>query len=141
MAVDRSLDVMAAIRSALIGDGSIAALIGTRCYDVAPEKTAAPYLTLGGGGGYTDSSTSDSEAQDIEIDVHCWDIPADRANAKNTANVHNLMAHVRRVLHATALSVSGRNVIVCRVIRAISVVADADSIHGVVIVRVLTGHE
>lgn len=138
-AVDRTLDVMAAIRSALTGDGSIAALIGTRCYDTAPEKATSPYITLSA--SYSDSSTSNSEAQDFEIDVHCWDIPADRANAKNTANVRNLMAHVRRVLHDAALSVPGRNVIVCRATRALSVAADADQIHGVVIVRVLTGHE
>jgi len=139
-AADRTVEVMTAVRTAMLADASIAALVATRIYDTAPEKVASPYMTIGDA-GYVDSSTSSSEAQDIEIDVHVWAIPADSANAKNTADVRALMGHVRRVFHDQTLTVSGRNVIVCRVPRAIPVVADADAIHGVVSIRVLIGHE
>lgn len=139
-AVDRTVEVMTAIRTAMLADASIAALVGTRVYDTAPEKVASPYMTIGDV-GYADASSSDSEAQDLEMDVHCWDIPADRANAKNTANVRALMGHVRRVFHDLALAVTGRNVVVCRVTRTIPIVSDADAMHGVVIIRVLAGHE
>jgi len=140
MAVDRTVDVMTAIRTAMLADASIAALVGTRVYDTVPEKAAMPCMTIGDT-GYIDSSTSSSEAQDMEIDVHCWDMPSDKANAKNTADVRALMGHVRRVFHDLALAVSGRNVLVCRVTRAMPVIADANEIHGVVTIRVLIGHE
>lgn len=139
-AVDRTLEVMAAIRTALLADATVAALIGTRVYDTAPEAVTGPYMTIGSV-GYRDYSTSSSEGQDMLMDVHCWDIPADRANAKNTANVRALMASVRRLFHDAALSVPARNVIVCRVTGGMPVMADADEIHGVVTVRVLIGHE
>lgn len=131
---------MAAIRTRLLADAAVAALVGTRVYDAAPEGVASPYITIGSV-GYADSSTSSSEAQDMELDIHLWDIPADQANSKNTARVYSLMASVRSLFHDYALPVSGRNVIVCRVERGMPVVADADEIHGVVSLRVLTGHE
>ena len=131
---------MAAVRTRLLADATVSGLVGTRVYDVAPEGVASPYMTIGDV-GYADSSTSSSEAQDMELDVHCWDIPADRANAKNTARVHTLMDSVRSLFHDYALPVAGRNVIVCRVMRGMPVVADADEIHGVVSLRVLSGHE
>lgn len=140
MAVDRTLEVMAAVRAALIADAALLTLVASRIYDTAPEKAVSPYLTIGRT-SYRDSSSSDSEAQDFDMEVHCWDIPADRANAKNTANVYNAMSHVRRVLHDSNLTISGRNVILTRVTASVSPIADADEIHGVVIVRVLAGHE
>lgn len=139
MAVDRTLEVMAAIRTRLLADATVSGLVGVRVYDTAPEGGASPYITISV--GYADNSTSSSEAQDMEIDVHCWDIPADRANAKNTARVYSLMGQVRVLFHDYALPVTGRNVIVCRVMRGMPVAADADEIHGVVSLRVLIGHE
>lgn len=140
MALDRTLEVMAAVRSRLIGDAPVAALIAARVYDTAPEGVQAPYITIGQT-AYFDSSTSDSEAQDFTVDVHCWDIPADRSNAKDTSRARALMGHVRRLFHDHALVVPGRNAILCRAERSIPVVADADEIHGVVSLRVLVGHE
>lgn len=140
MAQDRTLAVMTALRTALLADSEVAGIVAARVYDTAPEGAATPYMTIGQV-GYVDFSTSDSDGQDIDVDIHCWDVPADRANAKDTADVRTLMAAVRRIFHDTALSVSGVNVIVCRVLRALPVIADANEIHGVVSLRVLAGHE
>lgn len=140
MAFDRTTDVMTAVANKLLADGAVTALVGQRIYDMAPEGCATPYLTIGDV-GYRDSSTSSSEAQDMLLDVHVWDVPADEANSKNTADVRALVGHVRRVLHDATLTITGRNVILCRALGALPVVADADEIHGVVSIRVLAGHE
>lgn len=140
MAVDRTLDVMTAVRTKLLADAAVTALVVARIYDTAPEDVTGPYMTIGSV-GYRDFSTSNSEGQDINLDIHCWDIPADRKNNKDTAKVRSLMASVRRLFHDVALSVPGYNVIVCRVSGGMPVIADADEIHGVVSLRVLIGHE
>ncbi len=139
-AIDRTLQVMTAVRAALMADAAMALLVGVRVYDIAPEGTVSPYITIGHT-NYSDSSTSSSEAQDFSIDIHCFDIPADVSNAPDTSRVRAAMAHIRRVLHDAELSVPGLNLIVCRVIRAISPLPTQDEIHGVTTLRVLIGHE
>ena len=139
-AIDRTLAVMQAVRAALMADATMAALVGDRIYDAAPEGTASPYVTIGHT-NYSDASTSSSEAQDFSIDIHCFDIPADVSNAPDTSRVRAAMAHVRRVLHDTELSIPGSNLIVCRVTRAVSPLPTQDEIHGVTTLRVLAGHE
>lgn len=138
-AQDRTTALLTAARSALLADAAVLASVVDRVFTSAPEGVASPYITLRA--DYRDSSTSSSEAQDFEIEVHCWDIPADRSNAKDTSRVRTLMERVRPVFHDAGFSVPGKNVIVSRVIASVAPVANADDIHGVVIVRVLIGHE
>lgn len=145
MADDATIDVLTAIRSRLIGDASVTAILGTysgqeKVYDAVPEGVTGAFIRIGDT-GYSDSSSSDSAAQDMNVDIHCFDTPANNENIENTTNVRNLMGHVRRLFHDHALSVPGRNRILCRVERGFPVVTDADEIHGVVSLRVLIGHE
>lgn len=138
-AQDRTTALLTAARSALLADATVLASVVDRVFTTAPEGVASPYITIRA--DYRDSSTSNSEAQDFELEVHCWDIPADMANTKNTSRVRTLMERVRTVFHDSGFSVAGKNVIVSRVTAAVAPVANADEIHGVVIVRVLIGHE
>jgi hypothetical protein len=140
MADDATLDVMIAITTRLMADAQVTALVGSKIYDTAPEGVSGPYVTIGQS-SYFDSSTDSSAAQDIRFDIHCFDIPADRSNAKDTSKVRALLGHVRRLFHDYALAVPGRNRIVSQVIAASPVFADADEIHGVATLRILIGHE
>lgn len=140
MAMDRTEAAMTAIADAMLADAQIAALVDARVYAEAPEGVASPYITIGDV-GYSDSSTSDSEAQDFQFDVHVFDIPQDVESSKDTSRVRALMAHIRRVLHDAPLVIAGANRIVCRVTRAIPVLATPDEIQGVITIRVLAGHE
>lgn len=45
MSAERAL--LAAIRSALVGDASVSAAVGARIYDDPPADAAFPYVTLG----------------------------------------------------------------------------------------------
>lgn len=134
------MEIMAAIRARLTGDAQTAALLGARVYDSAPEKAVSPYMTIGSV-GYTDHSTSSSDGQEFLFDLHCWDIPADRSNAKDTARVRNLMKHARRLFHFEPMPEAGCNVTVSQMKNAAPLFIDQDAVHGVVTLRVLAGHE
>ena len=88
----------------------------------------------------TDASTADTEAQKLTFDVDVWDR---YALATDLSRPRMLMGHVRRILHLQPLSVSGCDLVLLRCTGSQGPFRDPDDVtlHGVVTVTVLAGHE
>ena len=138
-ALDRQQIILRAIIAALGADTQLAALVDRRIYDAAPAKPVTPLLTLKLVSA-TDASTADTEAQKLTFDVDVWDR---YALATDLSRPRMLMGHVRRILHLQPLSVSGCDLVLLRCTGSQGPFRDPDDVtlHGVVTVTVLAGHE
>lgn len=126
-----SVDLQDAVIAELLGNSAVAAIVGTRVYDKAPEGATFPYITL----GPTDAIPSDadciaSETEVIQVDI--WHRDQGRKwPCKATTNA------VRDALHEAELATDAA--MQCRVILR-RVIDDPDGItaHGVVQVEIIT---
>ena len=138
-AFDRQETVAAAIRAALLADADLSGLVGDRVYDAPPARAPMPLLTLRMVSG-SDASTASTDAQVLTFDLDVWDkyeLGADLSRPRA------VMGHIRRILHMQNLTVAGLNVVTVRCTAARGPDRDPDevSLHGVVTVVVLAGHE
>ncbi len=139
IAQDRQQSLLRAVVAALSADTQLAALVGHRIYDAAPAKPATPALTIKLVSA-TDASSADTEAQKLVFDVDVWDR---YALAVDLSRPRLIMAHLRRILHLQPLTVPGCNLILLRCTTSQGPFRDPDDItlHGVVTVTALAGHE
>lgn len=136
--MDATVALMAALRARLLADGELPAITG-KIFDRPPANEATPYLTIGET-SYEDWSTSDTDGQNIRVDIGVWQEPA--GADPDTRVVRALMGHVRRIVHLAPLDLGAHNLVLVRVERAVGPMLDPDgyTLHGVVTVRALTGH-
>jgi Protein of unknown function (DUF3168) len=83
-----------AIRTALLGDSSLAALIGSppRVYDRVPDGTALPYAVFGEW-SVTQNDTDDSRIDSHVIEIEIWSAYAGAKEAKSVAVVVEAALH------------------------------------------------
>lgn len=138
-AIDRQQAVLTALIAALGADNTLAMLVSHRIYDAAPAWPATPSITLklvSAG----DSSTANTEAQSLVFDADVWDRYTLGASLSRPRAV---MGHIRRILHQQPLSVPGCNLVLLRCTASQGPFRDPDDVtlHGVVTVTALAGHE
>lgn len=138
-ALDRQQAAVDAILAALGGDPGLAALVGTRLYDAPPGRAATPEITIKLVSA-VDQSSADTEAQKLVFDLDVWDRYALGANLSRPRAI---MGHVRRILHGRNLTLAGAGLILLRCTGSQGPFRDPDnlSLHGVVTVSALAGHE
>lgn len=138
-ALDRQQAIVSALRAVLLADPGLAALIGARVYDAPPARAAMPALTIRLVGAL-DASSADTEAQSLVFDIDVWDLYGLGADLSRPRAV---MASLRGLLHMRPLAVPGVAVVACRCTSARGPDRDPDEVtlHGVVTVTVLAGHE
>lgn len=138
-ALDRQQAVLSATVAALGADAQLATIVGHRIYDASPGRPTTPEITLKLVSG-VDASSANTEAQRLIYDVDVWDR---YVLASGLARPRTIMGHVRRILHMQPLTVSGCAVILLRCTASAGPFRDPDGVtlHGVVTVMALAGHE
>jgi uncharacterized protein DUF3168 len=122
-----------ALHALLTGDGALAALVGTRVYDLhAPADAAYPYITLGSAGeASVDSFGGDGSAPSRTL--HIWTrLEGKRAS---TRQCYAIWGHVRRLLEGP-MTMTGHKLVTAGV-RLVDVLVDPDdadhlTVHGLV---------
>ena len=139
IALDRQQSVLQAMIAGLGADAQLASLVGRRIYDARPGRPGTPEITLKLVAS-TDISSVDTEAQKLTFDVDVWDR---YALAADLSRPRAIMGHVRRILHMQPLAVTGCNLVVlcCTAARGPFRDPDGVTLHGVVSVTALAGHE
>lgn len=101
--LDSTIALMTAVRSALLADAPLSALI-TGIYDRAPDKAKGNYLTIGDASS-VDWSTATEDGQEHTLDIHVWSQKP--SQTAETAEARAILGHIRRVLHnATGLTIA-----------------------------------
>lgn len=138
-ALDRQQAILSATVAALGADAQLAAIVGRRIYDAAPGRPTTPEITLKLVSA-ADASSASTEAQRLTYDVDVWDRYALSAGLTRPRAI---MGHIRRILHMQPLTVSGCAVILLRCTTSAGPFRDPDGVtlHGVVTVTALAGHE
>ena len=139
IAMDRTAPVSRAIVAKLGADVALTALVGQRIYDVAPARALPPEITIKLVTAL-DASTADTEAQALMFDIDVWDR---YALGTDLSRPRLIMGHVRRILHLQAIAPAGCTVFALRCTGAQGPFRDPDgmTLHGVVTVSALAGHE
>ena len=138
-ALDRQQAILRAMIAALGTDTQLVALVARRIYDAAPAKPVTPLMTIKLVSA-SDTSTANTESQKLIFDVDVWDR---YGLATDLSRPRALMGHVRRVLHLQPLTPVGCNLILLRCTGSQGPFRDPDDVtlHGVVTVAALAGHE
>lgn len=138
-APDRSQPTLLAVMAALGADPALAVLVGSRIYDVPPGRAPTPSVTVRLV-STTDRGSADTDAQALTIDCDVWDR---YALGGDLSRPRALMGHVRRILHMQPLAVAGATLVVLRCTGTLGPSRDPDTatLHGVVTVTALMGHE
>lgn len=139
IALDRQQAILKALIAALSADGQLAAIVGQRIYDVAPGRPGTPEITLRLVSA-ADTSSANTEAQRLTFDVDVWDR---YAFATDLGRPRAIMGHIRRILHLQPLTAMGCTVILLRCAASVGPFRDPDgtTVHGIVTVTALAGHE
>ncbi len=133
MSADR--DLVAAMRTAALGDSGVQALIGARFYDEPPPDAVFPYVTL----ARVENRAVDSsgvEAIEHAVTLHAWSRYGGRAEALD------IISALREALHDAPLTVTGRKLVFlfaqfADVFRS----GDGQTTHAVLRLRALTEPE
>ncbi len=154
---DATLDWLAALRAALVGDATLAALVGTdpvsgavKIFNRPPAHVALPYISFGDT-AQREFSTSDSYGQEIIVDIHCWAMrQSDGNQSPATATARAMLARVEAVVHMQpdlsgdrpALTIPGRNLLLAQVAERSQLALDPDGEmnHAFLTVVALIGH-
>lgn len=125
MAADSSLALQAAIVAALKADAGVAALVGARVYDRAPEGVVFPYISLGPETGEP-FDAAEMSGWEASLQLDSWSRKTGRAEVKA------IMAALSARLHEGSLTVAGHR-FVRSVLEFQSVLGDPDgvTVHGV----------
>lgn len=125
--------LQAAVIAALTADARLAdALHGAKIYDTPPSAAAMPYVAIGQS-TERDWSTGGDEGREHTLSLLVWSRARDRGEA------HDLMGHLRRVLHDSALALDGWHLVALR--HELSEVrrdSDGESWRGLVRFRAVT---
>jgi hypothetical protein len=124
--------LIAAIRTAVLADAGVQALIASRFYDEPPQDVVFPYATL----GRAESRPLDASAADAlehAVTLHVWSRHGGRAEALD------VIAALRGALHHAPLGVTGRRLVLMLVqFTDVFRSGDGRTTHGVVRLRAVT---
>lgn len=130
MSAERAL--LAAIRSALVGDAGVSAAVGARIYDDPPADAAFPYVTL----GRIETRAADASgasALEHAVTLHVWSRHGGRAEALSAVSA------MRAALHNAALAPEGhRLTLLLTTFTDVFRSGDGRTTHGVVRLRAVT---
>lgn len=138
-ALDRQQAVFDAILSKLLGDAQLTALVGNRIFAAPTPNGPTPELTI----RHLDSrddSTSDTDGQILAFEIDVWD----RYRAgQDLSGPRTIMNHIRRVLHRQPMTAAGCNIVVVSCTGSQGPFRDEDniSLHGILQVQIIAGHE
>lgn len=128
-----------ALRRALVArlktDASVAALIGARVYDLAPQNAAFPHLEIGEIQAISDSAEC-IDGHEVFATIHLWSRPE---GATGSGEAHRLGSSVRAALHEADLDLAPDFRLVEARIQSVRTLREPDGIttHGVVTLRAL----
>jgi hypothetical protein len=139
---DRTEATLAAVRTKLLANAELAAIVGASGIVTRPEEAKAlPFIVLSCEA--QDDGTASTDAESIRLEVHCFS----RRNATVTVSAapmvqaKRLMQIVKAELHETSLAVTGHWL--TRVERSLGPLPepDPDAMHMLVIATVRVGHD
>jgi hypothetical protein len=127
MSRDPSLEVQAAVIAALRAAGPVAALVGARVYDRAPQSVVFPHVSLGPMLAAPAVETLAGEGWELSVQVDVWSRGAD-----GRVEALRICRAVGDALHDVALSISGAVVVMLR-LTSQRIIGDGDMVttHGV----------
>lgn len=104
--LDPALPLQAAIAAALLADTDLAEIVGTRVYDIPPDRPKFPYVTLGDDLVVNDGTDCVSSAE-VAITIHAW------SQNKTYKEVKLMAARIAAVLdeNTSSLSPEGHHLI------------------------------
>ena len=119
------------IYTTLSGDNQLTSTLGATVQDEVPSGTNYPVVQIGDD-STTDYSTKDLVGSDTSITIHVW------SREFGAAETKNMMDRIHTLLHDSALTVTGFNLINCR-LEFTDVLRDPDGItrHGVMRFRAI----
>lgn len=112
MAGYSGLDLQIAVYNALIGDATLQTALGAsggdkKVYDVVPQNSAFPYISIGDETGI-DWSSKTFNGMEVTMTLHVW--TKGRGKRDNKA----LIGHLHRILHNASLSLSSNSLVMLR---------------------------
>lgn len=129
---DQSVELQDVIIAALKADASVAAIVGDRVYDRAPEGVTFPYISLGATNSIPeDADCIDAESETVQIDI--WHRDQGRKwKCKATVNA------VRAALHEADLDLDTNALALMRVtLTRVQIDPDNITAHGIVQVEAI----
>lgn len=130
---DSQWAVQVGVRSALVGNNTFTALVGTRVYDHVPNQATFPYVTIGESTALP-FDTKTHTGLDQTLTIHAWS-----RDYRGRKNVEDILNASYGVLHRGTLSVSGHTFIDCQLEFSETFVdPDGQTFHGVARYRVTT---
>jgi hypothetical protein len=99
-----SLELQGAIVARLKADATLAAIIGTRVYDLPPAAPTFPYVTLGEDQTIPDRGDG-YEGSDVSLTLHAW------SKGTGFPEVKRMVAAIRASLTNAPLSLSGHRLV------------------------------
>jgi len=119
------------IFSTLSGDSNLTSTLGATVQDEVPSGTNYPVVQIGDDNAI-DFSTKDLAGSETTIMIHVW------SREFGSAQTKNIMDRIHTLLHDSALTVTGFNLINCR-LEFTDVMRDPDGItrHGVMRFRAI----
>lgn len=121
---------------ALLGGGSLTALVSTRIYDDAPQTVTFPWIEIGDGQIIPADTAQSNGASDAGVsdffDLHVWSRYAGKKEVKQIVDV------LHTLLHGVSLTITGRTSALSWV-RTVRIIRDPDGItrHGIVSVEII----
>lgn len=130
---DRTLPVLKAMVAALKGDAGVAAIVGDRVYDRAPQSVTFPMVSLGPTYAQPAIETIGGEGWEVSVTLDLWTRGGGRAVAAS------LMAAAVDALHNADIALDAGTTVLCR-LESQHVMMEQDGVthHGIQRWRVLT---
>jgi hypothetical protein len=133
MTADSQWPLTAAVYTALTGDATLTALVGTRVFNHVPQETAFPYVVIGETTLVPfDSKTT--EGAEVVLTIHSW------SRYRGSKEILDIQKAVVDVLDKASLTVTGHSLVQLRVAFADNFEDPGDdkTRHGVQRFRALT---
>jgi hypothetical protein len=129
---DSTLEVQKALVALLKADGAIAALVGTRVYDPAPQNPTYPFISFGPKYGSPWDTDTDL-GWELSMQIDCW------SRKIGVAECGQIVAAVKAAVHRAVLSLDTQTPCIC-LADTQTILEDPDGLtrHGVLRVHVIT---
>ncbi len=104
MTADSQWPFQVAVRTALLADATLTAIVGTRVFDHTPQDTDFPYVVMGESSG-SEFDTKSEEGMEQTIMIHSW------SRYRGLKETKDIIAAIIDVLDKAALLVSGHTLV------------------------------
>jgi hypothetical protein len=133
-AKDATVAVLTALRTAMLADATITG-VTTQIVDTPEANRAPPFIVIGQSVSDT-FDTSETDGQDIAIDVAIY------TKGPTTTGSRTVARRIREIFHRQPLTVTGHNCILVEVLTTIGPYQTDEEqlLQSIVTIRVLIGH-